>query len=66
MVINKKAVRLMSSNELELNAQTLGVMIMIERSQRGLTGRLEDLQTKKDMIMTALVQRQIEGFKSLC
>ena len=66
MVINKKAISLMSSNELTLNAQSLGVMIMIERNQRGLTGRLEDLQSKKDMIMTALVQRQIEGFKSLC
>jgi len=56
----------MSVQELDLNAKTLKTLITLERSQRGLTGRLEDLQRKNDMVRTALVQRQIRGFQSLC
>ena len=66
MVINQKAVKTMSAKELDLNAKTLKTLITLERSQRGLTGRLEDLQRKRDMVHTALVQRQIRGFQSIC
>ena len=66
MVINQKALKTMSTQELDLNAKTLKTLITLERSQRGLTGRLEDLQRKRDMVRTALVQRQIRGFQSLC
>ena len=66
MVINQKALKAMSPQELDLNAKTLKTLITLERSQRGLTGRLEDLQPKRDMVRTALVQRQIRGFQSLC
>ena len=66
MVINQKALKTMSAQELDLNAKTLKTLITLERSQRGLTGRLEDLQRKNDMVRTALAQRQIRGFQSLC
>ena len=66
MVINQKAIKTMSTQELDLNAKTLKTLITLERSQRGLTGRLEDLQRKNDMVHTALAQRQIRGFQSLC
>ena len=66
MVINQKALKTMSTQELDLNAKTLKTLITLERSQRGLTGRLEDLQRKNDMVCTALAQRQIRGFQSLC
>ena len=66
MVINQKALKTMSTQELDLNAKTLKTLITLERSQRGLTGRLEDLQRKNDMVRTALAQRQIRGFQSLC
>ena len=66
MIINQKALKTMSVQELDLNAKTLKTLITLERSQRGLTGRLEDLQRKNDMVRTALVQRQIRGFQSLC
>ena len=66
MVINQKALKTMSAQELDLNAKTLKTLITLERSQRGLTGRLEDLQRKNDMVRTALAQREIRGFQSLC
>jgi len=66
MVINQKAIKTMSAKELDLNVKTLKTLITLERSQRGLTGRLEDLQRKRDMVSTALVQRQLRGFQSLC
>ena len=66
MVINQKALKTMSTQELDLNAKTLKTLITLERAQRGLTGRLEDLQRKNDMVRTALAQRQIRGFQSLC
>ena len=66
MIINQKAIKTMSAKELDLNVKTLKTLITLERSQRGLTGRLEDLQRKRDMVRTALVQRQIQGFQSIC
>ena len=66
MVINQKAIKRMSAKELDLNAQSLKTLITLERSQRGLTGRLEDLQRKRDMVRMALVQRQLRGFQSIC
>ena len=66
MVINQKAINAMTVKELDLNSKTLKTLITLERSQRGLTGRLEDLQRKNDMVRTALVQRQLRGFQSLC
>lgn len=66
MVINQKAIKTMTVKELDLNSKTLKTLITLERSQRGLTGRLEDLQRKRDMVRTALVQRQLRGFQSLC
>ena len=66
MVINQKAIKTMSTQELDLNVKTLKTLITLERSQRGLTGRLEDLQRKRDMVHTTLVQRQLKGFQSLC
>ena len=66
MVINQKALNMMSTQELDLNAKTLKTLITLERSQRGLTGRLEDLQRKNDMVRTTLAQRQINGFQSIC
>lgn len=66
MIINQKVIKTMSAKELDLNVKTLKTLITLERSQRGLTGRLEDLQRKRDMVHTALVQRQLKGFQSLC
>ena len=66
MVINQKALNMMSTQELDLNAKTLKTLITLERSQRGLTGRLEDLQRKNDMVRTTLAQRQINSFQSIC
>jgi len=66
MVINQKALSMMSTQELDLNAKTLKTLITLERSQRGLTGRLEDLQRKNDMVRTTLAQRQLRGFQSIC
>ena len=66
MIINQKVIKSMSAKELDLNSESLNTLITLERSQRGLTGRLEDLQRKRDMVRTAIVQRQIKGFESIC
>ncbi len=66
MVINQKALKTMSTKELDLNSESLKTLITLERSQRGLTGRLEDLQRKRDMVRNAIAQRQIQGFQSIC
>ena len=66
MIINYKSIKTMSIKELDLNSESLNTLITLERSQRGLTGRLEDLQRKRDMVRTAIVQRQIQGFQSIC
>ena len=65
-IINHKSIKTMSTKELNLNSESLKTLITLERSQRGLTGRLEDLQRKSDMIRTAIAQRQIQGFQSIC